>query len=57
MSDELKTVIEPVVEPKPGVPKPGVQPGPVVGPTAHGEHAQRFVHKTSRHSERYENHP
>jgi hypothetical protein len=27
------------------------------GPVVHGEHAQRYVNKTSRHSERYENHP
>jgi len=37
--------------------KPGVQPGPVVGsdPTVHGEAAQRFVNKNSRHSERVQN--
>jgi hypothetical protein len=56
MSDEPVTV-EPVVEPKPGVAKPAVQPGPLVGgdPSIHGEAAQRIVNKASRHSERVQN--
>lgn len=51
--EPAKPVMSTLVGNKPDVnPAMTPEPGPAIGPTVHGEAAQRFVNKTAIHSER-----
>lgn len=43
---------KPALQPLVGKPAVNPEPGPAIGPTVHGEAAQRFVNKNAAHSER-----